>query len=90
MARQKKVKIDGQEFTLQSVSPTWYMECNDRHGMTGSKKKTAAYMDEMFKNIVVEPKELNNEGMKYFDEREDLYTAERLFSEIEAFLRERA
>ena len=29
MAKQKKVTVNGQEFTLQSVSPTWYFQTND-------------------------------------------------------------
>ena len=35
MAKQKKVTVNGEEYTLQSVSPTWYFGVNDDCGMTG-------------------------------------------------------
>ena len=89
MAKQKKVTVNGMEFTLQSVSPSWYMDHNDACGMTGGKRRTADYMDGLFKNVVIAPKEVNNEGMGYFDRTEDISTPEKLLSEIESFLRER-
>ena len=89
MAKQKKVKANGTEFTLQSVSPRWYFDLNDRCKMTGGgSKKTAEYMDELFKNVVIEPKEVNTMGLDYFEEAEDIKTAESLIGEIESFLRE--
>lgn len=89
MSKQKKIQIEGTEFTLQSVSPSWYYEFNDECGNTGSgKRKSAKYMDGMFKNCVVAPAEIKTEGMAYFDEREDLRTAEKLIAAIEQFLRE--
>ena len=42
MARQKKVTVNGTEFTLQSVSPSWYYETNDECGNTGSGKRKSA------------------------------------------------
>ena len=89
MAKTKTVTINGTEFQLQSVSPTWYLDHNDKTGMTGGKKKTADYMDGLFKNVVISPKEVQNEGIKYFDATDDIYTAEELLKEIESFLRER-
>ena len=86
MAKQHKVTVGGQEFTLQSVSPTWYMEQNDKYGMTGGKKETAKYMDVMFRNCVIAPAEVANGGMTYFDEKEDIKTAVDLLKEIESFL----
>jgi len=86
MATQKKVTVRGQEFTLQSVSPTWYLEQNDKYGMTGGKRQTPAYMDVMFRNCVISPPELTGSGMAYFDEREDIKTAIDLLKEIESFL----
>ena len=89
MARQKKVTVNGTEFTLQSVSPSWYYETNDECGNTGSgKRKSAEYMDRMFKNCVIAPAEVRNEGMAYFDEKDDLKTPEGLIKAIENFLRE--
>ena len=54
MAKTKKVTVNGQEFELQSVSPSWYYDFNDECGNTGSgKRKSAKYMDGMFKNCVI-------------------------------------
>jgi hypothetical protein len=45
-------------------------------------------MDRMFKNCVIAPAEVRNEGMAYFDEKDDLKTPEGLIKAIENFLRE--
>ena len=88
MAKQKEVTIKGQKFTLQSVSPSWYYDFNDECGNTGGgKRKSTKYMDGMFRNCVIAPAEVKAEGMAYFDEKEDLSTAEKLIGAIEQFLR---
>ena len=88
MAKTKVVNIEGQEFTLQSVSPSWYYDFNDECGNTGGgKRKSSKYMDGMFKNCVTSPPEIKAQGMAYFDEKEDLRTAEKLIAAIEQFLR---
>lgn len=88
MARTKDVTINGQKFTLQSVSPSWYYNFNDECGNTGGgKRKSVQYMDGMFRNCVISPAEVKADGMGYFDEKEDLSTAEKLIGEIERFLR---
>ena len=88
MARQKKVTVKGTEFTLQSVSPSWYYETNDECGNTGSgKRKSAKYMDGLFAPGVISPPEVKAQGMEYFDEKEDLKTPEQLIGAIEQFLR---
>lgn len=86
MAKQTTVTIGDTEYTLQSVSPTWYMEQNDKYGMTGGKRETAKYMDVMFRNVVISPAEVAAHGIKYFDEKEDIKEAVDLLKEIEAFL----
>ena len=89
MAKQKKVTIEGQEFTLQSVSPTWYFGVNDDCGMTGGgRRDTTKYLDTMFKNVVISPAEVKADGMAYFDEKEDVKTPEKLIKAIEQCLRE--
>jgi hypothetical protein len=89
MARTKKVTVNGSEFTLQSVSPSWYYEQNDNCGNTGGgKHQSAKYMDIMFRNCVISPAEVKADGMGYFDENDDLKTPEALIKEIESFLRE--
>lgn len=52
MARHETVNVLGTDYELQSVSPQWYFEQNDKCGMTGSgSRDTARYMDIMFKHI---------------------------------------
>ena len=87
MAKQKKVTVNGTEYTLQSVSPTWYFNHNDECGMTGGKRKTVNYIDGLIKNIVISPKEVSTQGISYFEEAEDISTPEKLMTEIESFLR---
>lgn len=89
MARQKKVTVNNVDYTLQSVSPQWYMETNDECGMTGGKRDTAKYIDTMFKNVVIAPAEIKEKGIEYFNEIEDIDSTEKLLKEIESFLRER-
>lgn len=89
MARQTTVKVNGQEFKLQSVSPSWYFGLSDDCKMGTDKRDTVKYMDTLFKNTVIEPRELASEGMEYFDDREDIETPEKLVGEIESFLRPR-
>lgn len=89
MAKQKKVSVEGQEFTLQSVSPSWYFQTNDECGMTGGRSRdTTKYLDTMFKNVVISPPEVASQGMSYFDEKEDVKTPEKLIKAIEQFLRD--
>ena len=87
MYRTETVNVNGQEFELQSVSPRWYFETNQRCGMSGDNKDVLRYMDTMFKNVVVTPTEVSKKGFNYFDERDDIETAELLIREIERFLR---
>lgn len=90
MSKTKNVLVNGQQFMLQSVSPSFYYTLNDECGMTGGKKDSPKYLDTMFKNCVISPGEIKVEGLAYFDAREDLKTAEGLLKEIETFLREPA
>lgn len=87
MARHETVNVLGVDYELQSVSPRWYYEQNDRCGMTGGTRDTARYMDIMFKNVVVSPREVATKGLKAFEDEEDIETPELLIREIERFLR---
>ncbi len=88
MAKQKKVTVNGTEYTLQSVSPSWYFEHNDECGMTGGGKRSMSkYVDGLLKNVVIDPAEIKAEGLSYFDNKEDISTPEKLIGEIESFLR---
>jgi hypothetical protein len=85
------VTVNGQQFTIQSVTPSWYYRLNDECGMTGSgKRDSVKYMDAMFKSCVIKPAEVTGEGISFFDKRGDLKTAENLIKAIEAFMRELA
>mgnify|MGYP000018507592 FL=1 len=86
MARHETVNVLGIDYELQSVSPQWYFEQNDKCGMTGSRD-TARYMDIMFKNVVTSPANVASKGLKAFEENEDIETPELLIREIERFLR---
>ena len=88
MAKTKEITIGEQKFTLQSVSPSWYYDFNDECGNTGGRRKSTKYMDGMFRTCVVSPPEVKAQGMSYFDNKEDLRTAEKLIAAIEQFLRE--
>ena len=48
------------------------------------------YIDELFKNVVTDPKEVSTKGFDYFEEAEDILTPEKLLGEIESFLRGRS
>ena len=88
MAKQKKITIEETDYTLQSVSPKWYYDLNDRCGMTGGKKNTAGYIDELLKNVVVEPAEVRTQGLNYFNEIDDgIFISEMLVKQVESFLR---
>ena len=90
MARKTTVKVNGQEFEVQSVSPSWYFALSDDCRMGTDKRDTVKYMDTLFKNTVIAPVELARNGIEYFDEKDDIETAEKLVVEIESFLRQRA
>lgn len=87
MNRKETITINGQKFTLQSVSPIWYFDTYDRFGGGASKRNTAKYMDALFKGVVVEPLEVSKKGMEYFDEMGDIATSQALYVYIEKFLR---
>ena len=87
MARRETVNVLGVDYELQSVTPQWYFETNDKCGMTGGTRDTARYMDIMFKNVVISPPAVAAKGLKAFEEAEDIETPELLIREIERFLR---
>lgn len=87
MARQTTVTINGQDFTIQSVSPTWYLANSDRYNMVSGKRNTAGYLDSLLKNCVVSPSEVSVRGLTYFDDEDDIGTPMALLGEIESFLK---
>lgn len=90
MARTKKVTVNNTEYTLQSVTFTWYSNLTDLYiNPASGRKNTAKYADALIKGCVTAPAEVAKQGIKYFDEQEDLATPGELVREIENFLGER-
>ena len=90
MARTKKTTINNVEYTFQSVTFSWYSNLTDLYiNPASGRKNTAKYADALIKGCVTAPAEVAKQGIKYFDEQEDLATPGELVREIENFLGER-
>ena len=91
MARQKTVIVNDVEYTLQSVSFSWYTNLTDLYVRPASgRKNTAKYADALIKGCVIAPAEVAKRSLKVFDEQDDITTPTELVREIENFLSERA
>lgn len=91
MAKESSVKqatetIDGVDFKFQHPGARWYLELTDRCKNRFGVMQQAKYTDEVLKNVVVEPADINsiddfgpggNYGMK---------TLNQLVEKIESFL----
>ena len=90
LARTKKTTINNVEYTFQSVTFSWYSNLTDLYiNPASGRKNTAKYADALIKGCVTAPAEVAKQGIKYFDEQEDLATPGELVREIENFLGER-
>ena len=89
MARIATVTIDDVDYTLQSVSPSWFYELQDDCGIGTNDRDMKKFINELLKNVVVSPAEIKSEGIKYFDKKDDIGTSEKLTKEIMAFLKGR-
>ena len=90
MARTKTVTVNGVDYSLQSVTFSWYSNLTDLYiNPANGRKNTAKYVDALIKGCVTAPAEVAKLGLKYFDEQEDLATPGDLAREIESFLSER-
>lgn len=90
MARTKTVVVNDTEYTLQSVTFSWYSNLTDLYiNPANGRKNTAKYVDALIKGCVTAPAEVAKGGLKYFDEQDDLATPGELVREIENFLSER-
>ena len=90
MARTKVVIVNDMEFTLQSVTFSWYSNLTDLYiNPANGRRNTAKYADALIKGCVTAPAEVAKSGIKYFDAQEDLATPGELVREIENFLGER-
>ncbi len=90
MARTKAVTLNGVEYTLQSVTFSWYSNLTDLYiNPANGRKNTAKYADALIRGCVTAPADVAKGGIKYFDDRDDLVTPGELVREIENFLAER-
>ncbi len=90
MARTKTITINDTEFTFQSVNFTWYTNLTDLYiNPAHGRKNTARYADSLIKGCVTAPAEVAKQGLKFFDDQDDIATANELVKEIENFLAER-
>jgi len=91
VARQKTITVNDVEYTLQSVSFSWYTNLTDLYiRPANGRKNTAKYADALIKGCVIAPAEVAKHGVKFFDEQDDIATPSELVREIESFLSERA
>jgi len=90
MSRQKKVLVNGVEYTLQSVTFSWYSNLTDLYiNPANGRKNTAKYADALIRGCVIAPDEVAKAGLKFFDDQDDVATPGELVREIENFLGER-
>lgn len=90
MARTKTVTVNGVDYTLQSVTFSWYTNLTDLYiNPANGRKNTAKYADALIKGCVTAPAEVAKAGVRFFDDREDITTPSELVREIESFLAER-
>ena len=90
MARTKNITLNGVNYTLQSVTFSWYSNLTDLYiNPANGRKNTAKYADALIRGCVTAPAEVAKGGINYFDDRDDLVTPGELVREIENFLAER-
>lgn len=90
MTRTKTVTVGGTDYQLQSVTYSWYSNLTDLYiNPANGRKNTAKYVDALIKGCVTAPAEVAKNGLRYFDEQDDLATPSELVREIENFLAER-
>ena len=77
---QKKVKVDGVEYTLQGLSARDYYKCMSQKDEKGNLDTMAVY-DYFFENVIVSPR-VNFDD---FDSNQ-FETIERLMTEVNTFL----
>lgn len=91
MARTKVVKVNGTDYTLQSVTFSWYTNLTDLYiNPANGRKNTAKYVDALLKGCVTTPAEVAKRGLDYFEEQDDIATPNELSRAIETFLGERS
>lgn len=77
---QKKVKVEGVEYTLQHPGAYWYLQCIDRNKNQFGVLQVSTYSKDLMETVVVQPK-VSFEDFPY-----DAVTPSLIVSEIENFL----
>lgn len=78
---QKKVEVEGTEYTLQHPGAYWYIECLDRCKNSQGVLQIAKYSKELLENVVVHPKVSFEKDFQY-----DAVTPSLIVAEVETFL----
>jgi hypothetical protein len=78
----KDVVINGVNYKIQKPSALWYTQMTDRCTNRSGVLMKFNYVEELFKYVVVEPKDTSISSFE-----EDIGGMEELVSEIEVFLR---
>lgn len=77
---QKKIKVQGKEYTLQHPGAYWYLQCIDRNKNQFGVLQVATYSKELMETVVVQPK------VSFEDFPFDAVTPSLIVQEIETFL----
>ncbi|SFM35842.1 hypothetical protein [Salibacterium qingdaonense] len=83
MAKQGKITVNGQEYTVQHPGAMWYLELNDRHRASNGIPNQAPYARELIEEVVKQPK------LSVEDFQEDILGLQEAVKAIERFLGER-
>lgn len=78
--RQKQVKVEGKDYTLQHPGAYWYLEMKDRCKNANGVLMESKYTREMLDNVVIQPKVTPE------DFGEDIIALTTLVNEAENFL----
>jgi hypothetical protein len=60
VAKQKNVKINGEDFVLQHPGARWYIKLNDRCQNRFGVLQREKYTDEILDNVVVKPTDIKS------------------------------
>lgn len=59
MAKQKQIKVNGEEFVLQHPGVRWYINLTDKCKNQFGVLQNEEYLDKLLENVVVDPQGLN-------------------------------
>jgi len=87
MAKQKKIKVNGKEYTLQSPGYRWYLETVEKNTPKGKFSPSQVDMiDDYLEHVVVDPKATIEDFEDEEQNRGGFKALMELISECETFL----